>query len=82
MKNHKIETFTDIVNATNPENIDNFLIDLYGIMQQIFKMREIKERKGLSDDEFILPTFMDWMDDGEHNITVTLNEIPPKNETK
>lgn len=66
MKTHKIATIQDIANATNPDNIDDFLLDLKGILLGYHLVKE-------SCPDIRLNQFT-WIDDGKHEINVTLIE--------
>ena len=69
-KEYKIETFTDIVNATTPENIDAFLVDLKHALEVLADLKQLAE-PGEDITPYIKPFFV-WVDDGKHHIDIEL----------
>jgi len=68
---HKIETFTDIVNAVTADNIDSFMIDFKHALETILDLKK------LAGDDDIMPyinPFFIWVDDGKHNIDIKIIE--------
>ena len=66
---HKIETFTDIVNAVTADNIDSFMTDFKHALEIILDL------KILAGDEDVMPhinPFFIWVDDGKHHIDIEL----------
>lgn len=70
-KTYKITRLQDMVNATNPKNIDNFLLDLKGFIQGMHMVLDAAELSGVRDDVDIVNTYT-WTDDGEHKIDIKL----------
>jgi len=68
-KEFKIETFTDMVNATNPDNVDLFLLDLKGILDSFHMLRGLHDLHGKT---FVFQKHYDWKDDGNNEVTITL----------
>ena len=73
-KEHKIETFQDMVNCTTPENLDNFLKDLKGLIATQHMVRAACELGGVDYKE-VETVSIKWIDDGKHDIT---NEMRAK----
>jgi hypothetical protein len=70
-KEYKIETITDIIKCTTPENLDNFLKDLKGIV--LGGHLVLATLSDENKDKVYFGDFV-WIDDNEHNITITLEE--------
>ena len=70
-KKYKIETLTDMVNATTPENIDNFLKDLKGLLESMHMILDIADLSGVRDEVDIVNTYT-WTDDGANKINIEL----------
>lgn len=66
---HKISTMQDILDATDAENIDNFLEDLKLLMLGAYLLRSQLDTES-SKTIFAEPT--EWIDDGKHNIEIVL----------
>lgn len=71
-KTYRIENLTDIINATDENNIDNFIKDLKGVLLGIYALRETSKVLGV-EDGIDYPEFYEWTDDGKHDIKLTLN---------
>ena len=66
-RHHKISTVQDILDATDADNIDNFLEDLKLIMLGAYLMRSEFEKQ---DSELIFSEPIEWIDDGKHDIEI------------
>jgi hypothetical protein len=66
---YRIETITDIINAVNKDNIDNFLIDFKYYISAKIQLLEL-EKQGILEDKnegvFV------WLDDGKNNVGVKI----------
>lgn len=82
-KKYEINTVQDMIDCTNEQNIDNFLKDLRGVILGAHALRKITEvvnkDYGLNEEDIKPKTkgFI-WIDDGEHNINITIK--PEENE--
>lgn len=64
-KTYSIETISDILNATNEHNIDNFLTDLKGMLLMTFIARD-------TDPSITTIKNFNWTDDGKNNIDIII----------
>lgn len=67
-KEYKIKTVEDIMRCTNPDNLDNFLVDLKGIIQAVHALDNIAPVK-MEGFNFI------WIDDGQHRMDIEINAV-------
>lgn len=65
-KTHKINTVQDMIEATNAENLDRFLVDLKGVIVMGHLLNLIHEVKSQG---------FEWVDDGEHKIDIEIKDI-------
>lgn len=76
-KEYKIKTVQDMVDCTNKDNLDNFLIDLRILLENAHNLREkvkifgeiIGVQQKISDIKYDGYT---WIDDGEHNAEIII----------
>lgn len=64
-KTYHVNTVQDMIDCTNSDNLDNFLIDLKGVLTSSYRFREIGNIKSKG---------FEWVDDGNHDIK-TIIEI-------
>lgn len=75
---HKINNLSDMIKCTNSENIDNFLLDLKGVIlagHLIMAIAEDKEKEDIQFSDFW------WIDDNKHNISIEIKEHVGANNT-
>ena len=67
MKEHKLETLEDVVNAVNTDNVDNFLVDFSAWLRLTVA---IDATDGLVEQ----PNrgMLNWVDDGKNNVKITV----------
>lgn len=72
-KEYHIKTVQDMIDCTNEDNLENFLIDLKGSLAVAHALREVaktlpeaEKQKKLETDGFI------WTDDGKHNVATSI----------
>ena len=70
-KEFNIATIQDIADATNEENIDNFLKDLKGSLMMYYPIKRLAESINQTGVEF--PSLV-WIDDNKHDISINLVE--------
>tara|TARA_R110000850_G_scaffold236053_1_gene360910 strand:+ start:244 stop:492 length:249 start_codon:yes stop_codon:yes gene_type:complete len=70
-KHHKIITIQDVLDATDGDNIDNFLQDLKLIMLGAYLVRDELKKQG---SNLIFSEPIEWIDDGKHDIKIELQE--------
>lgn len=68
-RHHKISTIQDVLDATDVDNIDNFLEDLKLLMLGAYLMRGELSKQ---DSKFIFAEPIEWIDDGKHNIQIDI----------
>ena len=73
-QHHKIWTLQDIFNSTDEENIDNFLIDLKGMMIAAYEVRGLIGIESCRD----MINEMEWIDDGKHDIHIKIIDVDTK----
>lgn len=68
---YKIENVQDILDCTNAENLDNFLIDFRKVLEVGHLMRGYAKLTTPASDkrQVELPSFI-WLDDGKHDINL------------
>ena len=68
MKECKINTVQDMIDCTNPENLDAFLADLKAVITSAHFIKSLvgSESENIESDGFI------WADDGENKINTEL----------
>ena len=77
MKKYQIKTLQDMIECTNDDNLDNFLIDLKKLIIYVHEFQNInnlvaeitsvpKELAKIKADGFT------WIDDGKHHATIRL----------
>lgn len=66
-KEYHINTLQDIINATNKDNVDDFLKDLKGVLLSAYFLKEMTRVK-IKTNGFI------WVIDGKHKIDVEIDE--------
>jgi hypothetical protein len=72
-KQYQIKTVQDMINCTNETNLENFLTDLKGLMQQAHMLRELAKLSGGNDDSLKLEDKgFTWIDDNENKITISI----------
>ncbi len=75
---YNIKTIDDIFNCVTTENIDNFLKDFESLLRVMTSTKEIG--KAIDEDfKFDSQEFI-WIDDGEHNINITIQSNEKENE--
>ena len=74
-KEYHIKTVQDMIDCTNEDNLEDFLIDLKGSLAVAHALREVvktfpeaDKQKKVETDGFI------WTDDGKHNSTISIGE--------
>jgi hypothetical protein len=69
-KEYKINTVQDMIDATNPENLDSFLSDLKAVITSAHFIKSLvgSESEKIKSDGFI------WADDGQNKIDTKINE--------
>ena len=72
-KKYRIETLTDIINATTPENLDNFLADLKSAIESVQMLKDLSATFVKDANVIDIPSFFMWTDDNEHKVNVILN---------
>ena len=73
-KQYQIKTVQDMINCTNHENLDNFLMDLKALMEQAHALRELAKLSGGNEESIKLEEKgFTWIDDNEHKISVSIN---------
>lgn len=64
MKKHVIKSVQDIADATNPDNLNDFILDLKGILLAYYLTKQ-------SCPDIRLNQFT-WIEDGKHEININL----------
>lgn len=72
MKKHEIKTIQDMIKVTNENNLDNFLKDLEAFLVSCHLAKAISELSGVNYNAENAK--MIWVDDGKHNITISIKE--------
>ena len=72
MKQYKLETLKDVLDAVNKENVAVFLEDFHNWLALSIAIRD-ENKNGIVYMES-LPV-MNWIDDGKNEIKVTIREI-------
>lgn len=65
LKEYKIETITDIIDSTNIDNIDSFLLDLKAVIVNAHFIKSIDNKVKISKN-------YTWIDDGVNKLVVDL----------
>jgi hypothetical protein len=81
MKAYQVNTVQDMINCTNSDNLDNFLIDLKALLKSAHALQDyvnsVSDSEGISKELAKLESNgFEWIDDGEHNITINLESKP------
>lgn len=74
-KTYKIKTVQDMIDCTNKDNLDDFLVDLKGLLTEAHAIRTIAEflGKGLHvEKQKITTEGFTWIDDGKHDIKIII----------
>lgn len=72
-KKYEIKNIRDMVKVTNPENLDNFLTDLKGIISAAHMIKAVVGEQDFDINDMVGESFT-WIDDGKHNIDITFEE--------
>lgn len=73
-KEYKIQTFSDMVNCTNPENLDGFINDLKMVLSMAHLVKGIAELKGAKEDDVSVQEYFMWTDDGINEVNMDLQD--------
>jgi len=78
MKTFKVNTVQDMIDCTNENNLDNFLVDLKKIIEAAHYFRELTdnmaEKQNISKKLTELKSKgFEWIDDSKHEITIELS---------
>lgn len=68
-KEYEIENIQDIADSVNAENIDNFLVDLKGVLIAYLAVKTVNPSAKF-------PSFI-WIDDQKHEINLKFQSIKP-----
>ncbi len=76
-KQYQINTVQDMIDATNKDNLQTFLIDLEGLLVSAHSMRDLIEGIAKNKGEFNIKAPVrvqgfTWIDDGKHNAEITI----------
>ena len=78
VKQYQINTMQDIFNCVTKENLDNFMIDLRGVIETYIAFRDLA--KTIGEVEGLPPGLAEvssegykWIDDGKHDKTVKIS---------
>ena len=72
-KSFKIETFEDMLNCTNEDNLDMFLSDLKGAIQSYHMIRDTARLSVKNYNSSKIKTSgYTWIDDGKNEINIEL----------
>lgn len=69
-KEYRIETFIDMVECTNPSNLDAFIADLKSALN-IIHLAKIAAK--LNNEPIKIQNYLTWIDDGENKMTLEVS---------
>ncbi len=74
---HQIKTVQDMIDCTNEDNLDAFLVDLKNLIETVHNFQglteSLAESQGLPREIAAIETDgFTWIDDGEHKAHVTI----------
>ena len=70
-KEYEISTIQDIFNVVTTENIERFMIDFYKSFDNMARLKESLSVEILAD---IKVSSLRWIDDGQMNFSIKLND--------
>jgi hypothetical protein len=75
-KTYDIRTIDDLAKVATSDNLDNLITDLHGWLLCVIIARQITQADGADFDGAATWTNFHWIDDGKHDIQITVEPKP------